>query len=333
MTAPPVVFDTDGGVDDCTALWWGLSSRAVDIVAVTTVFGNVGIDQVNRNVAKLLVAADRPEIPIAVGADAPLGPTPVTTTAQAVHGADGLGGYGPPDVPFTPARESADAMLVRITAERPGEVTVVAVGPLTNVARALRRDPAFAVNVRELVVMGGVIQPPGNVLPTVEFNVGADVEAAAEVVAAPWARRPLLVPLDATHVATLGESERALLAERRTAAARFLAEPIEAYWSRSAIQTPDGSCPTHDTVALMAVEDASFLEIEEFPLAVDTGGSAAWGQTVADLRVRLLDRGAIPDELVEAGRTAMLDGSSVWRVAMGADAARFRSRFRPMLVA
>jgi purine nucleosidase len=248
-----------------------------------------------------------------------------------VHGDDGLGGKGPPDVAFELLAESAPETIGRLAREHPGELTLVAVGPLTNVALALRADPSLTANLDSLVVMGGAIHPPGNVTPVAEFNIASDPEAAAEVVAAPWSRPPLLVPLDVTHLATLSGEEKRLVVQERTPAARFLAGPIDEYWSRTAVQTSDGTCPSHDLVALMAAAHPEILEVEEVPLAVDTGGSAGWGQTVADLRVRILARGALPAELVDLARRELLEGRSIWRVALGADVERFRARVRPML--
>jgi purine nucleosidase len=325
----PVIFDTDGGVDDCTALWWGLHSPDIEVVAVTTVFGNVPLEQVNRNIAKLLHAADRSDIPIAVGAAAPLGPSPVATDARLVHGADGLGGVGPPDVEWEPHHLGASELLARCVSRRPREITIVAVGPLTNVALAVRTHPEMVADVGELVVMGGVVTPPGNVTPVAEFNIASDPDAAAEVVAAPWRTPPLLVPLDATHVGTVSDAERALLDELRTPAAEFLAGPVAAYWAFSARQTPDGTCPSHDTLALMAAAHPGIVDAPELTLAIDTGGSAAWGQTVVDLRERLL--GDLPPEIVERARAELLTGRARWRVALDADAAEFRRRLRPML--
>jgi purine nucleosidase len=327
---PPVIFDTDGGVDDCTALWWGLAAGEVDVVAVTTVAGNVPLEQVNRNIAKVLHAAGRADIPIAVGVAEPIGPAPVIPSAQAVHGDDGLGGVGHPDVDFEPVAEPAPALIARLAAERPGELTLVAVGPFGNVALALRRSPEIVTQLRDVVVMGGMIRAPGNALPLGEFNVVFDPQAAAEMVDAPWAHPPLLVPGDVTYATTLSETELALLEERRSPAARFLAGPIAGYRQTGALQSVDGGCPSHDTVALMAVADPELVDSELLPLAVDLGGSAAWGTTVVDLRAQILTRHDLPPELLDVARAAMFDGKAAWRIGLTADTASFRARMRAL---
>jgi len=313
--AEPVatVLDTDGGIDDCMALWWGLEARSIDVVTVTTVFGNVSLDQATRNVAKVLHHADRLDIPVACGAAHGLGPAPIEAPAHHIHGEDGLGRAGPADVDHTPLDITAAAEIARLVASRPGELTLVAVGPLTNIALVLRAHPEIAQDVRALTVMGGVARPPGNVTPIAEFNVACDPTAAAEVVAAPWREPPLLVPLDVTYVATLGATELALLEERRTPAAAFLAAPIAHYRARASRQSRDGGCPAHDLLALMTVAHPELVTASLLPLTVDTGASSAWGATVVDLRT------AIPDA-----------GTPRWRVALDVDVDAFRARARAL---
>ena len=317
----PVVIDTDGGVDDCTALWWGLTSDEVDVRAITTVSGNVSLGQATRNVAKVLHASGRTDVPIAKGASGPIGPTPIEPHARHVHGDDGLGGAGPPDVPLTTVAESAFELISRLAAEQPGELTLVAVGPLTNVAHALRAHPHLTTNLGALVVMGGAVHPPGNVTPLAEFNIACDPVAAAAVTHAPWARSPLLVPLDVTYAATLGDAELELLAERRSPAAEFLAEPIEFYRRFASRQSHDGGCPAHDLVALLAAADPDLVRSELWPLTVDTGGSAAWGATVVDLRPP-------PPPAFAAADGDPVPVDRRWRIGVEADVEAVRARAR-----
>src|SRR5207237_1384876 len=147
-------------------------------------------------------------------------------------------------------------------------------GPFGNVARALRRDPTFATGVRDLVVMGGAARPPGNALPFGEFNVAWDPTAAREMFLAPWPRPPLMVGLDVTHRATLTEPELAVLDAGRTPAARFMAAPMAFYRPIAAVQTEDGNCPSHDTLATMCVAHPELVTTEELPVDVDNGGGA-----------------------------------------------------------
>ena len=256
-----------------------------------------------------------------------MGPTPLMTRAGHVHGDDGLGGWGerwPADVPLTD--EPAGEVLSRLTAERPGQIDLVTVGPLSTVAAALRDDPGIAAARARSPSWGGRWASGGNALrsprptsPTIQLG-------AAEVVAAPWGgdRRPLLVGLDVTARALLGPEDLAAAdagGRAGSTAGRFLAGPLEhyaGYYTRSG-QAPPGWSPCHDLVATMAVVDDELItEAPTVPLAVDTGRSAAWGATVADLR-------PVP----EADESPA--GFTPWRVALDVDVDRFRATFRSLV--
>lgn len=322
-----LVIDTDGGIDDAVALWWAVSRPDVEVVAVLATWGNVGLDGAVANCSRVLTAAGRTGVRLARGAAGPVGPTPLTNRAEHVHGDDGLGGQGerwPADV--SPTGESAGELLARLTAERPGELDLVTVGPLSTLAAALRDDPGIAGRVRTLTVMGGSVGVGGNALPLAEANIAHDPQGAAEVVAAPWAgeRRPLLVGLDVTARALLGPEDMAAAEAGGRAgsiAGQFLVGPLEhyaAYYARSG-QAPPGWSPCHDLVATMAaVDDELITEAPTVPLSVDTGRSAAWGATVADLR-------PVP-EADEAPA-----GFTPWRVALDVDVDRFRAAFRALV--
>jgi purine nucleosidase len=327
MEPTPLIYDTDGGVDDYSALWYALVSPHLDPVAVTTVRGCVSADQTARNVAKVLVAADRPDVQFAVGDEAPLGPAPELPPASLMHGEDGLGNTNRPDVDLAPVAEDAADLIVRLCRERPGELTLVAVGPFTNVARALRQEPRLPQLVRELVIMGGAARPPGNATALGEFNVVCDPVAANEMVVAPWAVPPLMVGLDVTLTATMAEPEFAELNQRRTPQAEFMADPFATYRVASEIESHEG-CASHDTLTMMAIVHPDLLTSEELPVVVDTAEGAAWGATVVDFRARWITSGKIPDELLDLAREQFYGGKGRWRVALDADVAGARAEFR-----
>jgi purine nucleosidase len=311
----PIVLDTDGGTDDAVALWWALTDPRVELVGILATWGNVDLDVAAATCCRVLNAAGRGDVPVALGEPDALGPAPLTERATFVHGEDGLGGTAArwPTGDVGPVDETATDLLDRVTAERPGEITLVTVGPLSTTAAALRARPGIAGRVRELVVMGGVVAEPGNALPLCEANIAHDPVAAAEVVAAPWTSPPLLVGLDATHRAVVDAELLALADEGRTAAARMLAEPLRAYaaFCETARQPGAGAYPCHDLLAVIAAVDPAIItDAPTVPLAIDTGGSAAWGATVADLR-------PVP------GRG--LAGHHPWRVALDVDAERWRA--------
>lgn len=316
-----IVIDTDGGTDDAAALWWALLDPRVELAAVLVTWGNVGRDIAATNVCRILHAAGRSDVPVALGEEGPIGPTPLPELAGYVHGDDGLGGHGHgwPTGDVEPVAETASELLARVTAERAGQLDLVTIGPLSTVAGALDDDPGIATRVRSLTVMGGVVQRPGNALPLGEANVAHDPEAAAEVVTAGWTEPPLLVGLDVTLRALLHEDDVDVAAAGGTVAGSFLVEPLRAYagfYQRSR-QTPPGTLACHDLLAVLAVvEPAVITGARTVPLSVDTGGSAAWGATVADLR---------------ATEQFTPPGFAPWRVALDVDQHRFRQVFRTLV--
>jgi purine nucleosidase len=219
-----------------------------------------------------------------------------------------------------PVAEPAPELLARLTAERPGEIDIVTIGPLSTLALALKADPSLATRTRSLTVMGGAVARAGNSLPVGEANVAHDPVAAAAVVDAGWttAEPPLLVGLDVTLQALFHAEDLALADEGRTLAARFLAGPMRAYadfYARSR-QTPSGGAACHDLLAVQAVVDDVITDAPTVPLGIDTGGSAAWGATIADFR-------RVPQNT--------LPGFAPWRVALAVDVPLFRAAFRSLL--
>lgn len=320
MATRRIVIDTDGGVDDAVALWWSLSQTELEVVAVLTTAGNVAVDTATANVQRVLTAAGRPDVPVAVGAARPIGDSPLSGRANFVHGDDGLGGSADrwPRGPVEPVEETATELLIRLTTEHPGEVDLVCIGPLSTLARAVVADAGIADRLRSLTVMGGAVARPGNALPVGEANIAHDPDAAATVVAAPWAEPPVLVTLDATLVALLHDDDLELAGEGRTDAARFVAGPLASYaeFYRRSGSTPTGTFPCHDLLAvLVAVEPSLLTAAPVLPLAVDTGRSVAWGATIADLR---------------PSPQSTPDGLHPWRVSLGVDADRFRHSFRAL---
>jgi purine nucleosidase len=318
--ATPVIIDTDGGVDDAAALWWALTAPSLDVVAVTTVWGNITVASAAKSVARLLAAAGRSDVPVAIGAGGPIGPAPALRPATFIHGDDGLGNTtgGLPDPEVGPVSEPATALLGRLCAERLGEVSVVTLGPLSNLGALLADDPGFASNVRDLVVMGGSARLGGNALPNGEANIAHDPLAAAAVAGAAWPAPPLLVGLDVTMVATITEHHFSLLAERRTPAAAFLDAPLQFYRRfGSTLTAPD--CPCHDLLAVLAMADRALItDAPVLPMSVDTAGGPSWGATVVDFRAPAFAR-------LEGSQQERPPGFHPWRISLGVDVARFRA--------
>ncbi len=314
-----VIIDNDGGVDDCTGIWWALTQPDVEVVAMVATWGNTERDAAAANLCRILHAAGRSDIPVALGATDPSGPAPLAHRAAHVHGADGLSGHAHrwPTGDVTPTDESPADLLDRLTREDPGGIDLVTTGPLTSLASVLAERPELARGgaFRSLTVMGGSVLAGGNALPAAEANIAHDPLAAAAVVTAPWEMEqpPLLVGLDVTMAALLSADVELAAAHASDALpARFLAEPMDGYLAfyDSVHQTPPGMFPCHDLLAVMAAAERPVITgIETWPLAVDVGQSAAWGATVADRR-------PVPE--------STLEGFAPWRVALECDPAPFR---------
>jgi purine nucleosidase len=179
VTQPRIILDTDLGVDDAQALLMALTHSHVE--AITTVFGNVPLEQATRNATKLLHEWGFSHVPVFVGASHPVtGPASEMITASHIHGETGLGTSQIPDA-GAPQPGFAPEKIVELVRRHPGEITLIAIGPLTNIALALRLEPALASLVKRFVFLGGCIYGRGNITTAAEFNVFCDPEGAAEV--------------------------------------------------------------------------------------------------------------------------------------------------------
>lgn len=214
-----IIIDTDPGIDDAVAILLALAAKdKLDVLALTTVNGNVGIDQVTKNAFKILDVAGRADIPVYKGNGKPL--LRENDHCEEFHGDDGLGNLDMPDSEREPENESAVDFLIRKVREEKGEITLVPIGPLTNIAEAVQRDPEFVKNVKEIVIMGGA-EHGGNMSPHAEFNFWTDPEAAKIVFEAGF-ENVTMVGLDATSYVFLSPTVRELLYLINTPISRFI---------------------------------------------------------------------------------------------------------------
>lgn len=277
-----LILDCDTGVDDAVAIVYAALHPAIELLAVGTVWGNVDVELATRNTLRVLDIAGRPEVPVAPGAAGPLRGTPAVFATE-VHGADGQGGAGDDEPVREAAPTTAAQQIVDLVRAHPGEVWLVPVGPLTNIAAALALDPELPKLVAGVSVMGGSAGAPGNVTPVAEANIWHDPEAAAEVFRAPW---PIVMAgLDVTMGAVITAEHRDRLAASG-AAGRYLAGILQHYGEfYRANVFGEWACCMHDTIAVAAA--AGTLGVRLAPLVnveIDTADGPGRGQTVADLR-------------------------------------------------
>jgi pyrimidine-specific ribonucleoside hydrolase len=308
MTA--LIIDTDPGVDDAFAIALACASSEVDLLGVTTVFGNVGLAMTTRNALRVLALYGREDVPVAAGADRPL-VYPHPHRARYVHGDDGLSDRGHllPERATGVAGTDAVALMASLLETSAEPVTLVPIGPLTNIALLLAAHPAARNKIERIVVMGGGIEC-GNVTAAAEFNIWSDPEAARRVLAEEDVPT-VLVPLDLTHRCAVdgawldslaGSGERGRLLVELTATYRE-------FYSRNLGH--DGTV-VHDAVAMAEAISPGLLATETYPLDVECAHGPTRGMVVADRRSTV----ARERSGVDAGREVA--------VAMDADLADVR---------
>jgi len=280
----PVVIDCDPGVDDAVALLLALRSAELRVLAVTTVAGNAGLDVVTANAAAVLDLAGAPaELALAAGAAGPLrGGERVPD--EPIHGANALGGVTLPPSARVPVGEPAPELIARLALAHPGELVLIAIGPLTNIARLVTEHPAAAAALRAIVHMGGAAFAQGNITPAAEFNTYCDPEAADVVLGSGLPIR--LVPLDVTRRTGLRREHSARLAgatDPATATAgAMLLGMTDANEARSGVPV----CHVHDATAVAAVLAPELLSWQRAAVRVECAGELTRGALVVDARGR-----------------------------------------------
>ncbi|MHB1499831.1 MAG: nucleoside hydrolase [Candidatus Dormibacteria bacterium] len=274
-----ILLDCDTGIDDALAIL-DFTARGGELVAVGSVHGNVPAPVGARNTLRVLEIAGVEGVPVCVGAARPLAQP--LLTAEHVHGQDGLGNTNQPAPTRAAAPGSAAEQIVRMAHAHPGEFTLVAIGPLTNLALALLLDPELPRLIPEVYVMGGAVEAPGNVSPTAEANIWHDPEAAQLVIEGDWA--VTLVTLDATMQALLAPSDLKAISEASSARAQFASAILDHYLDVYQQWIPGRTCPLHDPLALALVLDPDLATYRTLATQVELRGGTSRGTTVCDLR-------------------------------------------------
>lgn len=272
-----IILDVDPGIDDAMAMLFAMRSPELQIEAITVVAGNVVVDQGATNALALVELAGRPDIPVAKGASRPL--VRKLSTAELIHGEKGLGETALPAPTKTLDPRHAVDLIVEIVRENPGEITLVPVGPLTNIALALLREPELASWVPEIILMGGSIVG-GNASPAAEANIHNDPEAARVVFRSGI---PItMVGLGATGQTRITRAHLPRLEAGASPLGRYVAELADFYLRFSERLGFEGTS-LHDPLAVgLAIDKSLAREMRAMHIDVETQGELTTGETVAN---------------------------------------------------
>ncbi len=287
----PLIIDVDTGIDDSLALLYAVASEDADVLAVTCVSGNVEAKQVAVNTLRLLDMVGRSDIEVALGRLVPL--VRPLMTAPDTHGPEGIGYATLPATSNAVSQRHAADVIVETARARPGELTLITLGPLTNLAVALEREPNLPRLLNALVMMAGAYRSPGNTAPTSEWNVAVDPEAMDQVISA-WAGhaevpRPVALGLDVTERAKMTPDHLAQLHAAagnpaKSPVLRFVDDALRFYMEFHSRYDGFYGAFIHDALAVASTLDRALIRTEALPVQVELKGELTYGETVTDWR-------------------------------------------------
>ena len=278
MTRQKIIIDTDPGIDDAMAIHYAFAHPSVDVMALTTVFGNVWVEQATRN-ALFLAEQARYDTIVAEGESQPIIMKP-NAPSHHVHGDEGLGSYLAPSSTSKADTRPAYQVISELCRQYPGEIVLCPVGPLTNIARLLDYDPEVTSFVKKVVIMGGTVYHQGNVTPYAEANIWNDPHAADRVFAAHWSVE--MIGLDITSTISCDEKDFAKLAETSPIIGSFLHEISTFYINFYESVVGEYICLMHDPTAIIAITDSDLITFEDLRLEVVTNGEKIGCTRISD---------------------------------------------------
>lgn len=278
---PKLIIDTDPGHDDALALLMTILSEKFDILAITTVAGNVTIEKVTRN-AQAILDLIGSHVPVFSGIDKPLKRELVTAV---VHGESGLAGFDTAKTRFTLTKNAPQKMVELINAS-PGEVTILALGPLSNVARAIQHDLQFASKIKQLVIMGGAIDVPGNKNRVAEFNFFVDPEAADFVFQSNISK--VLVPLDTCNEVVLQVEDFQKVKNDNLKS--ILIPMMEHFITGLTIDEGTTGILVYDALAAYYLLNPDAFTLKAMNVVIETQGKHTFGMSVAEKRPHKVEK-------------------------------------------
>lgn len=295
-----VLLDMDPGVDDAVALCLALAEPKLEVLAVTATGGNVGPEQATRNVQTIIEQLDPPRLP-RVGAAAPN--QTLRTDARHIYGADGLCGARFPLAEMAHCKPSLKVLGDEVRAA-PGDVTIVATGPLSNIASLLQSDPDIATQIGHLIILGGADRTSGNITAAAEFNMYCDPESAKVVLRSRVTKT--LIPLDITEQITFGFDFLEGFRDSQTRTGRFLEALLPGAYRFYRQRLGQESIYLHDVVAVVAAIHPELFHTERVHVDVETAGELTTGAMVVDRR-REPDHQPNVDLVTEVDAAAVTD--------------------------
>jgi inosine-uridine nucleoside N-ribohydrolase len=270
-----VLIDTDPGVDDAFALFLAMRSPELQVEAITAVAGNVPLSLTLPNALRLVEIGGRNDIPVASGASSPL--IRKLVDASYAHGNNGLAGVDFPAAKLKPVKDRASDLICRIVRANAGEVSIIGIGPLTNVALALREDPEIASMIQSIVLMGGSLSG-GNVTPAAEFNFYVDPEAASIVFSSGIPIR--MVGLDVTRKVELTQRHIEKIRGGSGPVSEAAARIGDSSLKMQRAANSAGHMHLHDPLAVSCLINPSILTFEDYHVAIETSGTITAGESV-----------------------------------------------------
>ena len=273
-----LILDTDPGIDDALALLLLAASPEIELQAITVTHGNTSVDKCLVNALKLADFAGLKGVPIARGASAPL--IKSLTVAEDTHGDGGLGYAILPDSSLQVSEKNAIDTIIELVHKFPNEITILAIGPLTNIALAILKDPSITTLIDRIVVMGGSIHFPGNMTPDCEYNVFCDPEAFDIVLRA--GLDFTLVPLDVTYKCLFTKEHISKMTDVRPAIKKFIEDSTRFYMEfHDEYQSIDG-CAINDPLAAAILIRPDLVELRDYYMTIELKGEHTKGKTSVD---------------------------------------------------
>lgn len=278
IMAEKLIYDTDPGIDDALGLLFLAASPEIELLAITVTHGNTTQEKCLRNALQLVELAGISHVPVARGASEPL--VKELSVAEETHGDGGLGYAVLPESSVKPVAETGHDLIIRLVTENPGQITLLCVGPMTNIALALLKAPQIASQIKRIVAMGGSIHYPGNATPQSEYNVFCDPESYEIVLQS--GIDMTLVPLDVTYQCLLTTEHVSKMSSARTTVQNFIKDSTRFYMEFHDVYQGIKGCAINDPLAAAIIIDPKLVTLTDYFVEIELRSETSKAKTIAD---------------------------------------------------